>query len=122
MKLQVLPGSDALQVFNGIIERVAVFVMNFMPFRNRAVRILPDFLMQRANTLLSVDRVGAVIESARPLLRFGVASKSDPLVDNDFNSLRCSPWHDASSECSSTVRIISPYRKACNAVYPCPST
>jgi hypothetical protein len=48
---------QALEVIRGIVERIAVAMVDMMPPRDRTVRGFPDFLMQEANAGRSVPSV-----------------------------------------------------------------
>lgn len=101
----VLGDREAHEVIDGVVEAVAVKVVDVVARRNGSERGLPYFLVKPANALASVGTVRRVVGLVRPILRLGVAIEEDA-VESDRVLFHTS--------------IVSPYRKASNRCQPLP--
>jgi hypothetical protein len=86
---------ETFQIVQGVIERIAVAVIDFMAQGNGAMRGFPNLLMQAAHAALAMGRVGDVVHPIRPARRGRVAAEHNSLK---LNNLGFAVTHGSTSD------------------------
>lgn len=68
-----------------IVRCIVIGVVDIVIVRNRSVDVLPDFLMQPLDTILSVLSIGRVVHAVRASRAIWISPEFDASIDDDFN-------------------------------------
>ena len=76
--------AEAFQIFDGVVERVSINVVDVIPTRDGPMHGFPDFLMKKSDATGAVASAWTEIELVRALHGVRIAPEDDTIEDNRF--------------------------------------